>query len=88
MEVRQTDIFNTKEEAPEELDGYILIESENGKQRMIDAMSTLGAIQFFTSMKSATEMAKMCSSKNSSWKPLPVKMCARSNDVKPRVGEV
>jgi len=57
------------------LEGYVLLDFSRPKgDELIRAMSTMGAIQVFTSLSSAKEMAELCSGKSSSWNPVKIKL--------------
>jgi hypothetical protein len=51
----------------EAINGYILHCPE--KTGLGSYMSTMGAIQIFTDIRTAKEMAELCASKNISWIP-------------------
>lgn len=54
-------------------EGYVLLDFSRPKgNEMSRAMSTMGAIQVFTSLSSAKEMAELCSGKGSSWTPVKI----------------
>lgn len=54
-------------------EGYVLLDfSRSNGGELNRAMSTMGAIQVFTSLSSAKEMAELCSGKGSSWTPVKI----------------